>query len=47
LVTDAPANRAPTICTLWNSDKLPILQYFHTNYYYRQSVMNWHWHYTA
>ena len=25
--------RTPTICPLWKSDKSPILQYFHTNYY--------------
>jgi hypothetical protein len=33
LVTDAAAKRLPTVCLLWNFDKSPVLQYFHTNCY--------------
>ena len=33
LVTDAPAKHAPSVCPLQKSNKSPILQYFHTNYY--------------
>ena len=47
LVTDAPTKCTPTICPLWESEKSPILHYFHTNCYWTQSVMHWHWHYTA
>jgi hypothetical protein len=47
LITDAPAKHAPTICPLWKSEMSPILQYSHTNCYEIQSVMHWHWHYTA
>jgi hypothetical protein len=32
---------------LWKSDKPPILQYIHMNYYKTQSVMHRHWHYTV
>jgi hypothetical protein len=33
LVTNAPAERVPTDCPLWKSDKSPILQYFHMDCY--------------
>ena len=42
-----PQLNTPTICPLWKSETSPILEYLQTNCYWTQSVINWHWHYTA
>jgi hypothetical protein len=44
-VTDAPAERAPTISPHSKSDKYPIFLFFHTHGHPTQSIVHWHEHY--